>query len=363
MPLKILYIVQTFAPVGGMERYVFETAREMVSRGHEVTALCRATEAGQASQSGVGTVVVRPEPSRRSWQDRLVFREAVSQFFRNDPKGGVFDIIHSHENTVEQDVSTEHGPCTLAGLRRAPWKFFDYSAVRNFLLERAKFASSSLVALATCSAQVERTLLEAYPRLGSKIRAVIPPACSYLTARASKSPENFTLGFIGADWQRKGLPKAMEIFRKLRARDARWTMVVAGVETARLPSSVMSALPEGVTFAGRVEAADFFAGVDVLVHPARDEPFGMVITESLSCGVPAVVSDRCGCVPHVRADGLMVLGREKAADEWASACAALLGKQARLLTKRTWAEVAGDHERLYEKVLSARISARPNYPT
>lgn len=359
MPLKILYIVQTFAPVGGMERYVFETAREMVSRGHEVTALCRASEAGQASQSGVRTIVVRPEPSRRGWQDRLVFREAVSKFFRDNPKGGVFDIIHSHENTLQQDVSTEHGPCTLAGLRRAPWKFFDYSAVRNFVLERAKFASSSLAALATCSAQVEKTLLQAYPRLGTKIRAVIPPAFSYLAARASKSPENFTLGFIGADWQRKGLPKAMEIFRKLRARDARWTMVVAGVEMARLPSTVMSALPEGVTFTGRVEAGDFFAGVDVLLHPARDEPFGMVITESLSSGVPAVVSDRCGCVPHVRADGLTVLGREKAADEWADACAGLLGKQARLLTQRTWAEVARDHERLYEKVLSARVSARP----
>lgn len=361
--MKILYIAQTFAPVGGMERYVFETAREMVSRGHEVTALCRATEAGQASQIGVRAVVVRPKPSRRSWQDRLVFREAVSKFFRDDPKRGTFDIIHSHENIVEQDVSTEHGPCTLAGLRRAPWKFFDYSAVRNFVLERAKFASSSLAALATCSVQVERTLLQAYPRLGGKIRAVIPPACSYLTARASKSPENLTLGFIGADWQRKGLPKALEIFRKLRARDARWTMVVAGVETARLPSSVMSALPEGVAFAGRVEAADFFAGVDVLVHPARDEPFGMVITESLSSGVPAVVSDRCGCVPHVRAEGLTVLGREKAADEWADACAALLGRPARLLTKRTWAEVAGDHERLYEKVLSERISARLNHLT
>ncbi len=360
MPLKLLYIVQTFGPVGGMERYVFETAREMVSRGHEVTALCRAMEPDEASQIGVRTVVLHPGPSRRGWQDRLVFREAVSEFFRKKPEHGAFDIIHSHENTVEQDVSTEHGPCTLSGLRRAPWKFFDYSAVRNLVLERDKFASPSLAALATCSTQVERTLMDAYPRLGRKICKVIPPAYTYLSTSVPKPSENATLGFIGADWQRKGLPKALEIFRKLRARDPRWTMVVAGVETARLPSSVVSALPEGVTFAGRVEAADFFAGVDVLVHPARDEPFGMVITESLSFGVPAVVSDRCGCVPHVRADGLTVLGREKAANEWADACAGLLGTRARLLTQRTWAEVAGDYERLYEKVFSARVSAWPN---
>ena len=356
MPLKILYIVQTFAPVGGMERYVFETAREMVSRGHDVTAFCRATEADMASEVGVRTVVLRPQPSRRGWQDRLVFREAVSKFFRQNPGDAAFDIIHSHENTVEQQVSTEHGPCTLAGLRRAPWKFLDYSAVRNLVLERAKFAAPSLAALATCSAQVENTLLDAYPKLRGKTRAVIPPAfSSYLPDVAPKSSENFTLGFIGADWRRKGLPKAVEIFRKLRAGDARWTMVVAGVEASRLPPSLVSASSEGVTFAGRVPAEGFFAGVDVLVHPARDEPFGMVVTESLSCGVPAVVSDRCGCVPHVRAEGLKVIGCERSAEEWARACGGLVGMKARLLTTRTWADVAGDHERLYERVLSSRL--------
>ena len=32
--MRILYIVRPFGPLGGMERYVFETAQEMVKRGH-----------------------------------------------------------------------------------------------------------------------------------------------------------------------------------------------------------------------------------------------------------------------------------------------------------------------------------------
>ena len=358
MPLKILYIVQTFAPVGGMERYVFETAREMVSRGHEVTALCRATDAGQASQISVGTVVVRPEPSIRGWQDRLVFREAVSEFFRKKSEHRAFDIIHSHENTVEQDVSTEHGPCTLAGLRRAPWKFLDYSALRNLLLERAKLCSRSLSAVVSCSTQVEETVLSAYPQLREELHAVIPPAYSYLTRTETTAKSGFTLGFIGADWKRKGLPKALEIFRNLRARDARWTMIIAGVEESRLSRKVIASLPEGVTVAGRVAAREFFGTIDVLVHPAKDEPFGMVIAEALSAGVPTVVSNRCGCAAHLKAGGLNIVELRRTAEDWANACAEIRGKNAQLISHRTWADVAADHEKLYERVLSERRPAK-----
>lgn len=337
-----------------MEHYVFETAREMVARGHGVTALCRTADVETATQTGVKTIVLEPKPAKRGWQDRANFAEVVSDFFRENPKEGSYEIVHSHENTVEQDVSTEHGPCTLTGLRRAPWKFFDYSALRNLLLERAKFGSESLSALACCSTQVERTVLSAYPRLRERIRVVIPPAYSYLTPPNPKEISGFSLGFIGADWKRKGLPKALEIFRILRARDPRWTLIIAGVEASRLPGGLISTLPEGVTLAGRVDAQKFFRNIDVLVHPALDEPFGMVISEALSSGVPAVISERCGCSAHLEADGLSIVGLARSADAWADACALMHGKKSRLVSLRTWADVAAEHEGLYDRVLAAR---------
>lgn len=337
-----------------MERYVYETARTMAARGHDVSALCRSTDIDETTQIGVKTILVRPRSSRRGWQDRVVFSEAVSKFFCKNAQSNRFDIIHSHENTLEQDVSTEHGPCTLAGLRRAPWKFLDYSAIRNLLLERAKFGSKSLTALASCSAQVEETVLRVYPQLRGKLHAVIPPAYSYMQPTVAKASGGFTLGFIGADWKRKGLPKALEIFCRLRARDPRWTMIVAGVDASRLPHKLFSSLPDGATLAGRVDPKEFFSRIDVLVHPAREEPFGMVITEALSSGVSAVVSERCGCVAHLQAEGLKMVDLGKSSEDWADACSESRGRKARLISQRTWADVAADHERLYERILSSR---------
>ena len=351
--LKLLFVVRTFGPSGGMERYVFETARGMASRGHDVSVLCRTVDAEAAAQTKVKTVMLQPKPAKRGWQDRENFAKAVSGFLGKNSKAASFDVIHSHENTLNQDVSTEHGPCTLSGLRRAPWKVFDYSALRNLILERLKFNSKSLSALVSCSVQVEKTVLNAYPHLRAKMHIVIPPAFSYLASADVKESGGFTLGFIGTDWKRKGLPKVIEIFKTLRRRDSRWTLAIAGVERSKLPKGLLDGLPEGVAFAGRVDPKKFFAGVDLLAHPARDEPFGMVITEALSSGVPSVISDRCGCSAHLRAEALKIVGYDKSTDNWVDACLEMHGKQPRLISQRAWADVVVDHEHLYEQVLSA----------
>jgi UDP-glucose:(heptosyl)LPS alpha-1,3-glucosyltransferase len=314
--------------------------------------MCRSVQETDGDTRAVERIVLDAPRASRGWQDRVHFARAVSRAFADGLRPRDHDIIHSHENTTVQDVSTEHGPCTLAGLRRAPWKFADYSALRNLLLERAKFSCPSLRALASCSASVEANVLGAYPALRGKVRVVIPPAFSSGESFPPKTDAGFTLGFIGGDWRRKGLPKALEIFRRLRSDDPRWTMLVAGNEPDRLPSHLVSTLPEGASIVGRVDARNFFGTIDVLLHPAFEEPFGMVVAEALDAGVPAVVSDRCGCVDHLSAEGLVVLPLEAELEEWARACVQSRGGRAQLRSRRTWSDVANDHELLYTELLA-----------
>jgi len=38
-------------------------------------------------------------------------------------------------------------------------------------------------------------------------------------------------------------------------------------------------------------ARTFFEGLDLLIHPANNEPYGMVVAEAMVAGVPVIVSD------------------------------------------------------------------------
>jgi len=340
-----------------MERYVFETAKQIALRGHIVRVLCRSVADGDLApeMEGLQATLLNPKASRRSWQDRVFFAQAVSEYFqagkanRND-----FDIIHSHENTAEQNVSTEHGPCTLAGLRKAPWKFCDYSALRNLMLERVKFSAPDLRALVSCSHRVQTKLLRAYPKLRSKISSVITPAHGdFAPAAVRRSVRPPTLGFMGFDWKRKGLSKVVEVFRCLKAEDPRWQLLVAGCDPSVLPKSLIRRAGEGALFLGRRDPLDFLSSVDVLLHPAREEPFGMVVAEALSFGVPVVASDHCGCIAHLRTDGLRVLPADAAPPAWTPACRQLIGAKIKLqMEVRNWSRVADEHESLYERVLA-----------
>jgi glycosyltransferase involved in cell wall biosynthesis len=42
---------------------------------------------------------------------------------------------------------------------------------------------------------------------------------------------------------------------------------------------------------------------NVLVLPSTSEPWGLVVNEAMACGLPVIVSDRCGCVADLIDDG------------------------------------------------------------
>lgn len=47
----------------------------------------------------------------------------------------------------------------------------------------------------------------------------------------------------------------------------------------------------------------WLALADVLVLPSFSEPWGLVVNEAMACGMPAIVSDRCGCADDLITNG------------------------------------------------------------
>ncbi len=61
-----------------------------------------------------------------------------------------------------------------------------------------------------------------------------------------------------------------------------------------------------IKFHGRLPYADvqaLLSTMDLLIHPALEESFGMTVAEAMSMGIPVVAGDRCGGVPWVSGEG------------------------------------------------------------
>jgi glycosyltransferase involved in cell wall biosynthesis len=103
----------------------------------------------------------------------------------------------------------------------------------------------------------------------------------------------------------KGIDVMLDVFGRLKNVPG-WTLRWAGADPqSRLPSirSRLKALglAERVRFLGFIEDMDsFYETVDCLIHPALDEPFGLVLIEAMSRGIPVMSTKTTG--------GLEILG-------------------------------------------------------
>ncbi|MDP3192369.1 glycosyltransferase, partial [Rhodoferax sp.] len=96
-----------------------------------------------------------------------------------------------------------------------------------------------------------------------------------------------------------------------------------------------------------------YPGFDVLLHPAKAEPYGMVISEAMAARVPVVISDVCGAAVHVTSDSGAVLPLSAPLDAWVGA----VEQQLRRLEpvpefERGWGTVAQEYEKIYSEILN-----------
>src|SRR5205823_1157153 len=57
-------------------------------------------------------------------------------------------------------------------------------------------------------------------------------------------------------------------------------------------------------FINQSQMPSLLAAADAFVLPSEDEPWGLAVNEAMACGLPAVCSDRVGCVPDLVRDGV-----------------------------------------------------------
>jgi glycosyltransferase involved in cell wall biosynthesis len=117
--------------------------------------------------------------------------------------------------------------------------------------------------------------------------------------------------YVGRMALEKNLLTLLEAFKEAIKNDrmADWGVILVGdgPERATLEDFVLkNELTQLVKFTGGVgwqEIPDYLAQADVLILPSFSEPWGLVVNEALVCGMPVIVSNKCGC-----AEDLVIAG-------------------------------------------------------
>ena len=123
--------------------------------------------------------------------------------------------------------------------------------------------------------------------------------------------------FIGKEWKRKGLKFSIEIVEKMRTLDDSIEFWVLGPKTQSI-KHLFKNWKDGYKLLGWNDPKKYLPKARLLIHPAISEPYGMVISEASSFGVPVVISNNCGIANLVTTDSGSVLSLEDDINDWIS---------------------------------------------
>ena len=128
--------------------------------------------------------------------------------------------------------------------------------------------------------------------------------------RLKLPPNNFV--FVGRLIAAKNLPLLLTCFAEATnqsANGADWGLILLGEGTEK--DALLNQIST-LNLTGRVNllpgrpwyrVPEVLALSNVLVLPSRSEPWGLVVNEAMACGLPVIVSDRCGCAADLVRDG------------------------------------------------------------
>lgn len=346
MTTSSIHIVRQFGPVGGMERYVWELTHTLARQGQKVMVVCEkrhepTTENIEVIELGL----IKPKPR---WLAMLRFSRRVTKFFNTFDRADW--IIHSHERTAVHQVTTFHGPPILQRKTKAlDWlspriKTWEY-------LEYRELCAKNVLRILPNSLPVAAQLESFYPQAAAKIGAPAYPGVDPLFSALKKSSDGHTIGFIGKEWKRKGLPFACKVIESLRQKQPEIRLFVAGPQPDDIAYLFKNWPADSYQLLGWKRTESILQDIDLLIHPATVEPFGMVMAEANAAGIPMLISDLCGISPLITQDQGSVLPLENT-ELWAHCCENLLDNKKPVQDlDLTWEELAQQHIGIYKEIM------------
>jgi glycosyltransferase involved in cell wall biosynthesis len=327
--MRILNSLYYYRPhYSGLTVYTERLARELASRGHQVTVLTSRYDRGLAAEEEVDGVRVRRVPvllrvSKGPIMPGLL--PLANGLIREH------DLLHLHVPQLDAAplalLGNLHGKpvvvtyhCDLS-LPPSPlnWVANRFSDLAN----RISLTAAERVVANTADYAAESPVLS---RLEAKVQIIPPPIeiprveqdrVDALRSRLAIGSGDRVIGMVarlasekGAEVLIRAMPEVLKAFPRARVLYVGQYRDVMGEERyVQKLRPMIDALGDHWTFIGTIDAhelAAFYSLCDVTVLPSLNstESFGMVQVEAMMCGTPAIASDLPGVRYPTQATGM-----------------------------------------------------------
>ena len=348
----IVQLVRNWGPVGGMESYVWHLSHALAERHCRITIVCEKAHA-QALPGSIKVIEIGALPPKPRWVLYWRFANQVEAVVQSIRRQGEC-LVHSHERSISHDLTTFHS-MPFAGIKdKSIWRRLSIRIWAYLRMEARELgvAPNPAVSIVPVSAVIANAISKHYPSVVNQIAHPISPGVMAIPQRPQRivCVDGGTIGFIGKEWGRKGFALFLEVAKQLQLQRPNLRVLVLGPEEAEV-AHLCQDYPGEIEFLGWQPSAQFFQELDLLIHPASSEAYGMVIAEAMACHVPVLVSDACGAAKDVSAQHGTVLSLHHSVGEWSKAGDALLrNSQSMAGYLRPWAQVAAEYEAQYHAI-------------
>jgi len=309
--VRIGIVTTVFAPnaeCGGPVTVAGQHARELASRGHEVTVFTSDLVAF-SPRTHLGALECHDDGLTiryfRSWAPRprypAVLARVAAGIRERAPR---LDVVHIHfaREVIPASAAAATRSLGIPTVVQTHGMLGNVTGIRGIVdrlwVRRALENASVVLALQDHERrQLGRLAPAARIRiLPNGIPAGSPPVRAHRNGHDPK-----TVLFLARLHPRKRVLAFIEMARLLRdgGVDARYVVVGhdAGDRAQAERRVSVLGMSDVVSFAGGVpasEVAGWYESADVYVLPAVDEPFGLTVLEAMRAGVPCVVTNECG---------------------------------------------------------------------
>ncbi len=303
MSRRVAVAARRVEGLSGAARMIIEHARRLVQAEWTVDVFAEKLDKESIRQAGATPRWVPGWPWG-SWLKRRAFAAAAGGMTEG------YDLVHGHGALLGQDVLSLHN-CVHAAheaVHGEPLSVSDAVGRMHALqLENRLFR-----VLVANSKLMKKDVMERFGVPADMIEVIYPgfDTCRFnagsreelsaqCRAELGVSTEHLLYGLVtSGDFEKRGLPAFLRAFASAAGANPAARALVVGKETRPGPYLALArelGVADRVLF--REPKADvwrYYHALDVYVHPARWEEFGMSVLEALACGLPVVTGARVG---------------------------------------------------------------------